>query len=168
MEVQNVPKAWESVSPTRGAAPKRGSPYPQLKGPCQSAGVRIPNSRGHAKVWESVSPTRGATQKRGSPYPQLEGPRQSVGNRTRKMKERTQCVHPRKNLVLHLLRMQDLHFATNDICIAPRLANLALKSTDGLMKKKHSDRARPAPPPPGVLPKSPKRTEHFEYTHIGV
>ena len=34
--------------------------------------------------------------------------------------------------------MQDLHFATNDICIVPRLANLALKSIDGLMKKKHT------------------------------
>ena len=40
-------------------------PYPQLKGPRQSVGVRIPNSRGHAKAWESVSPTRGATLKRG-------------------------------------------------------------------------------------------------------
>ena len=37
-----------------------------------------------------------------------------------------------------LLRMQDLHFTTNDICIAPRLANPALKGTDGLMKKKHT------------------------------
>ena len=37
-----------------------------------------------------------------------------------------------------LLRMQDLHFATNDICTAARLANLALKSTDGLMKRKHT------------------------------
>ena len=27
-----------------------------------------------------------------------------------------------------LLRMQDLHFATNNICMAPRLANLALKT----------------------------------------
>ena len=34
--------------------------------------------------------------------------------------------------------MYDLHFATNDICIAPRLANLALKVIDGLMKKKHA------------------------------
>ena len=47
---------------------------PQLKGPQQSVGVRIPNSRGHTEVWESVSPTQGATQKRGSPYPQLKGP----------------------------------------------------------------------------------------------
>ena len=67
-------KAWESISPTREAMPKRGSPYPQLKGPRQSVGVQIPNSRGHAKAWESISPTRGATPKRGSPYPQLEGP----------------------------------------------------------------------------------------------
>ena len=34
--------------------------------------------------------------------------------------------------------MQDLHFATNDICIAACLANLALKSTDGLIKRKHT------------------------------
>ena len=27
-----------------------------------------------------------------------------------------------------LLRMRDLHFATNNICMAPRLANLALKT----------------------------------------
>ena len=73
------PKAWQSICPTRGATPKRGSPYPQLEGPRQSVGVHIPNSRGHAKAWESISPTRGATPKRGSPYPQLEGPRQSAG-----------------------------------------------------------------------------------------
>ena len=71
-------KAWESISPTPGATPKRGSPYPQLEGPHRSLGVRIPNSRGHAKAWESVSPTRGATPKHGSQYPQLEGPRKSV------------------------------------------------------------------------------------------
>ena len=39
---------WESISPTRGAIPKRGSPYPQLEGPRQSVGVRIPNSRGQS------------------------------------------------------------------------------------------------------------------------
>ena len=55
----------ESVSPTQGATPKRGSPYPKLKG--------------HTKVRESVSPTQGATPKCGCPYPQLKGPRQSVG-----------------------------------------------------------------------------------------
>ena len=48
-------KAWESVSPTQGATQKRGSPYPQLKGPHQSVGVCIPNSRGHTKAWESIS-----------------------------------------------------------------------------------------------------------------
>ena len=88
--------------------PKRGSPYPQLKGPRQSVGVhipglrghaksegvRIPNSRGHTKAWDSVSPTRGGGV---------------------------------------LLRMQDLHFATNDICIAARLANLPLESTSQQM-----------------------------------
>ena len=67
------------ASPTQGATPKRGSPYPQIKGPRQGVGVRIPNSRGHAKAWGSLSPNQGATPKRGSPYPQLKGPRQSVG-----------------------------------------------------------------------------------------
>ena len=51
-------------------------------------GVRIPDSRGHPKAWESVSPTLGATQ--------------NLGKRIRKMKERTQNVGPKKNLVLHL------------------------------------------------------------------
>ena len=114
-------KAWDSESPTRGATPKRGSPYgghqsglagskppplytrgtsscssqgrrqgePLGASPRPSAptylptylGVRIPNSRGHAKAWESVSHTQGATPKCGSPYPQLGGPHQSVGLR---------------------------------------------------------------------------------------
>ena len=46
------------------------------------------------------------------------------------------CPHPH----LHFPRPwipQDLHFATNDICIATHLANVALKSTDDLMKRKH-------------------------------
>ena len=74
-------KIWENlgtrpnpVSPTSGATPKRGSPYP--------------NSRGHAKAWKSVFPTRGATLMRGSLYPQLAGPPQNVRKGTRKMKER--------------------------------------------------------------------------------
>ena len=66
-------EVWESVSPTRGAAPKCGSAYPQLEGPRQSVGVRIPNLRDHTEVWESVSPTRGAAPKCGSAYPQLGG-----------------------------------------------------------------------------------------------
>ena len=37
---------WVSVSPTRGATPKRGSPYPPLQGPPQSLAVRILHSRG--------------------------------------------------------------------------------------------------------------------------
>ena len=68
------PRHMESVSPTQGATPKRGSPYPQPKGPHQSVGVYIPNSRGHTKAWEIVSPTQGATPNCGSPSPQLEGP----------------------------------------------------------------------------------------------
>ena len=34
----------------------------------------------------------------------------------------------------------DLHFATNDICLAPRLANLALKTWMVLMKGKHAQK----------------------------
>ena len=86
-------EAWESISPTQGATPERGSPYPQLKGPHQSVVVHSPNSRGHTgawesispnsrghtKVWESISPTRGATVKHGTPYPQLKGRNWSAG-----------------------------------------------------------------------------------------
>ena len=32
------------------------------------------------------------------------------------------------------LSMQDLHFTTNDICLVPRLASLALKNMHDLMK----------------------------------
>ena len=159
------------ASPTQGATPKRGSLYPQLKGPHRSVGVHIPNSRGHAKAWESVSPTQGATPKRGSPYPQLKGARQSVGAcipnsrghakawesvsghteawesvsptqgatpkhwKERKKDERNKAVPalaPQRIFQCTwaglLLRMQDLHFATNDICTAPHLAEFVLKS----------------------------------------
>ena len=72
-------EAWESISPTQGATPKRGSPYPQLKGPHQSVGVHRLNSRGHTEAWDSISATQGATPKRGNPSPQLKGPHRSVG-----------------------------------------------------------------------------------------
>ena len=39
-------EAWESITPTRGATPRRGSPSPQLKGPRQGVGIHHPNSRG--------------------------------------------------------------------------------------------------------------------------
>ena len=35
-------KAWESVPPTKGATPKRGCPYPQLKGPRNKAWIASP------------------------------------------------------------------------------------------------------------------------------
>ena len=60
-------EAWESVSPTRGATPKRGGPHPQLEGPHGSVGVRIPNSRGHAKAWERETRKKERTQYRCSP-----------------------------------------------------------------------------------------------------
>ena len=57
------------VSPTRGATPQRGSPYPQLERPHQSVGVRIPTQGAKAWVWvwvwvrvwvwESLSSTAG-------------------------------------------------------------------------------------------------------------
>ena len=109
------------VSPTQEATPKHGSPYPQLEGPCQSMGVRIPNSRGHGKAWESISPTRGAMPKRG---------------KERQKDERKNAVPAfapericRCTWAGVFLRMQDLHFATKDICVVSRLANLALEST---------------------------------------
>ena len=55
----HIPNLRGSASPTRGATPKRGSPYPQLEGPHQSVGVHVPNLRGHTTLWihESLSPT---------------------------------------------------------------------------------------------------------------
>ena len=58
-------KVWESITPTPGATPKRGSPQlqlqeatlkhgspsPQLKGPHRSVGVHNPNLRGHKFLW---------------------------------------------------------------------------------------------------------------------
>ena len=43
-------------------------------------------------------------------------------------------------MAARLAKFAGKHFATNDICIAPRLANLALKSTGGLMKRKHTQK----------------------------
>ena len=74
-------RAWVSVWPTLGPTPQRGSPYPQLHGPCQTVGVHIPHLRGDAKAWVSVSPTQRPTSKRGSPYTPLKGPYKSVGVR---------------------------------------------------------------------------------------
>ena len=93
-------KTWESISPTQGAtpksgspyprhkgphqsvevciptpraAPKSGSPYPRHKGPQQNAEVRIPDSRGHTQAWEPVSLTQVTTPKPGSPIPNSMG-----------------------------------------------------------------------------------------------
>ena len=110
-------KAWESVSPTQGASPKRLSPHPELNGPHQSkgirsqlegrhqsVGVRTPNSRGPTKAWESISPTQGPTPKGGSSCPPLKGPHQSVGVRipnltrhTKVWESRSSTQHPRSN-----------------------------------------------------------------------
>ena len=42
---------WESLTPNKGATPKRGSPWTQLKGLHRSVGTLNPTSRGHTKVW---------------------------------------------------------------------------------------------------------------------
>ena len=65
------------MSPTQGATTKRGTALPQLKRPCQSVGVRVSNSGGHAKTWDSVSPTQGATSKH-SMCPRPKGRHQST------------------------------------------------------------------------------------------
>ena len=75
-------KVTESISPTQGAVPKRGSPYPELKGPPKRAGVNHPNSRGHTKARVSITPTQGAIPKRGCPFPQLKGPQKCEGVHT--------------------------------------------------------------------------------------
>ena len=72
-ESRSHTKAWESITPTQRATPKRGSPSPQLQGPRQSVGVRLPNSKGHAKAWESITQTQGATPKRGLRLPNSRG-----------------------------------------------------------------------------------------------
>ena len=92
-------EAWESISPTRGATLKCGSPYPQLEGPHRSVGVHIPNSRGHTEVWESISPTRGATQLCGfmNPYSQLKGPQKNCGFEVRGQNPAFEVGIPKKN-----------------------------------------------------------------------
>ena len=74
-----TPKRSQSITPTQGATPKCGGPSPQLKGPHRSVGVHHPNSRGHTKVWGSINPIQGATLKYGGPSPKLKGPCRSVG-----------------------------------------------------------------------------------------
>ena len=65
--LRGLAKAWEFEPSCGGAAPRHGSPYPQLKWPCEG------------KAWESLSPTRGAMPRRGVRHTPPEGPRQSVG-----------------------------------------------------------------------------------------
>ena len=111
-------KAENVASPTQGATH-------------QSVGVPNPNSRGH-------------TTKRGlrDPNPNSRGHATKHGKEKQERKKEHNTA-PTLERIRHctwdgvLLPMQDLHFATNDICIAPLLANMALKSTDGLMQRKH-------------------------------
>ena len=60
-------EAPESITPTRGATLKHGSPSPQLEGPHRGMGVHDPSSRGRTEAWESITPTQEATPRRGSP-----------------------------------------------------------------------------------------------------
>ena len=85
---------WVSIILTQGATPKGGSPHPQLKGPHQSMGVRIANSRGKTEAWESITPTQGARAKRESPHSQLKGPRQSMGVLSPTQKATPKCGCP--------------------------------------------------------------------------
>ena len=45
----------ESITPIRGATLKHGSPYPQLEGPRQRAGVHHPHSRSYMEAHESIN-----------------------------------------------------------------------------------------------------------------
>ena len=121
---------------SRGHATKRGLrvPSPNSRGHATKRGLRVPNpnSRGPAtkRALRVPNPnSRGHTTKRGK-------------EKQERKKERNPAFGPERiwrcTWAGILLRMQDLHFATNDICIVPRLANLALKSTDGLTKRKHT------------------------------
>ena len=125
-----------SNSNSRGNGTKHGLrvPNPNSRGQATNRVLRVPNrnSRGHATQRGLRVPnpnSRGQATNRGLRVPKthLKGPRK---------KERKNAV-PRLPLKEFgtalrpgfLLRMQDLHFATNDICIAARLANLPLEST---------------------------------------
>ena len=101
-------------SPTRPVTPESswvpGLPNPNSRGHATKRGLRVPNpnSRGHAT---------------------------SVGKRDRKERKKERCTAFTLERIWRgtwagvLLQMQDLHFATTDICIASRLANLPLEST---------------------------------------
>ena len=85
--------------------------------------VSNPNSRGHATKRGLKVPnpnSRSHATKRGK-------------EKQERKKERSTAFAPERIWCCPwagvLLRMQDLHFATNDICIAARLANLPLEST---------------------------------------
>ena len=92
-----------------GHATKRGLrvPNPNSRGHATKRGLRVPNpnSRGHAT---------------------------KRGKEKQERKKQRNVFAPEKNWRCTragvLLRMQDLHFATNDICIAARLANLRWKA----------------------------------------
>ena len=64
---------------SRGHTELGGAPYPLLKVPRQSGGVHIPDSRCHATLWESTCASEKDAPTLASPYPQVKGPRQNVG-----------------------------------------------------------------------------------------
>ena len=84
---------------------------------------------------ESLTPTQGATQQSvdcESLTPTQGTTQQSVEKRNKKERKNALCSPTkiwRRTWAGVLLQMHDLHFATNDICIAARLANLPLEST---------------------------------------
>ena len=108
-------------------ATKRGLriPNPNSRDHAAKRGLRVPNpnSRGHATKCGLRVPnpnSRSHATKRGK-------------EKQERKKERSTVFAPERiwrcTWAGVLLRMQDIHFATNDICIAARLANLPLEST---------------------------------------
>ena len=73
--------SWVEVSYTRGANPKRGSPYSQPQGPDYSMKVLILNTRGHTKESGSEYQSCGASSMRGSGHRQVHEPHRGVGVR---------------------------------------------------------------------------------------
>ena len=57
-------EAWKSITPTKVADLKRGSPNPKPEWPRR---ILSPQLEGDTEVWESITPTQGARLKLGCP-----------------------------------------------------------------------------------------------------
>ena len=127
---------------SRGHTTERGLrvPNPNSRGHATKRGLRVPNpnSRGHATkrgLRVPIPNARGHATKRGLrvPNPNSRGHATKRGKeKQERKKERTTAFAPesiwRCTWAGVLLRMQELHFTTNDICIAARLAHLRWKA----------------------------------------